>query len=92
LTSLWADHLQGGIMVFGVGSQAFIIESNRTIREVTIVKRSGDFYIVRFGNAGGIQVRSCRLFATAEDAEATLPKRETIQKRTGYRSPYDYLH
>lgn len=79
-------------MVFDVGSQAFIIESNRTIREVTIVKRSGDFYIVRFGNAGGIQVRSCRLFATEEEAEASLPQRVTIQKRTGYWSPYEYLH
>lgn len=79
-------------MVFKIGSQAFMIESNRTIREVTIVKRSGDFYIVRFGNSGGIQVRGSRLFATMEEAGATLPKGTITQKRTGYRSPYDYIH
>ncbi len=79
-------------MAFKIGSKAFMVESNRIVREVTIVKRNGDFYIVRFGNSGGIQVRISRLFATKEEAEATLPKSEITQKRTGYRSPYDYLH
>ena len=79
-------------MVYEIGSKAFMIESNRIIREVTIVKRSGDFYIVRFGNSGGIQVRGSRLFTTQEAAEESLPNKANVQKRTGYRSPYDYLH
>ena len=49
-------------MTFEIGSTAYIVESNRIIREVTIVKRNGDFYIIRFGTRGGIQVRSNRLF------------------------------
>lgn len=40
-------------MTFEIGSTAYIVESNRIIREVTIVKRNGDFYIIRFGTRGG---------------------------------------
>ena len=43
-------------MTFEIGSTAYIVESNRIIREVTIVKRNGNFYIIRFGTRGGIQV------------------------------------
>ena len=54
-------------MVFKEGTTAFIVESNRIIREVIIVKRTGNFYIVRFANSGGgIQIRGSRLFATME--------------------------
>lgn len=60
------------------------------MREVTVVKRRGDFYTVRFGTNGGIQVRSSRLFAIQEDAEASLTENRTDKKR--YSSPYDYLH
>ena len=42
-------------MTFEIGSTAYIVESNRIIREVTIVKRNGNFYIIRFGTRGGIQ-------------------------------------
>lgn len=77
-------------MVFEIDSKAFIIESSRIVREVTIVKRSGDFYIIRFDDGrGGIQIRSSRLFHSREEAEATFPKIETVVKP---RSPYDYWH
>ena len=72
-------------MTFEIGSTAYIVESNRIIREVTIVKRNGDFYIIRFGTRGGIQVRSNRLFASYEDADSSIHKK--TEKRTGY-----YLH
>lgn len=55
-------------MKFEVGSTAYIVESNRIVSKVTIVKRSGDFYTVRFGTNGGIQVMSSRLFASQEEA------------------------
>lgn len=73
---------------FEIGSTAYIVESNRIVREVTVVKRSGDFHTVRFGTNGGIQVRGSRLFASQEDAEASLTR---IDKKK-YSSPYDYLH
>lgn len=79
-------------MNFQNGSHAYIIESNRTIREVTVVRRSGDFYLVRFDSNGGIQIRGTRLFATKEEAEATLPMSHKVEHGKGYRSPYDYMH
>lgn len=39
-------------MKFDTGSIAYIVESNRIVREVKIVKRNGSFYIVRFGISG----------------------------------------
>ncbi|MEQ2836131.1 hypothetical protein AAAV00_04305 [Dorea formicigenerans] len=77
-------------MTFKTGSTAYIVESNRIIREVTIVKRNGEFYIIRFGTRGGIQVRINRLFASYEDADSSMHKK--TEKRMGYRSPYDYIH
>ena len=78
-------------MVFKEGTSAFIDESNRLIREVVIVKRTGNFYIVRFaGSDGAIQLRGSRLYATKEEAEKSVPYVRENQKR--YRSPYEYLH
>lgn len=42
------------------------------------------------GTRGGIQVRSNRIFASYEDADSSIHKK--TEKRTGYRSPYDYIH
>lgn len=78
-------------MMFKEGTSAFIVESNRLIREVTIKRRMGDFYIVKFVDSnGGIQLRSNRLFATREDAEKTIPNVKGTKRR--YLSPYEYLH
>lgn len=78
-------------MVFKEGTSAFIIESNRLVREVVIVKRTGNLYIVRFADSnGGIQVREGRIFASRENAEATVPNVRENKKR--YLSPYEYLH
>ena len=51
---------------YEIGSKAFIIESNRILREVTIVRKNSDFYIVRFDNNGSIQLRKSRIFPTRE--------------------------
>lgn len=77
-------------MTFEIGSTAHIVESNRIIREVTIVKRNGEFHIIRSGTRCGIQVRSNRLFVSYEDTDFSVHKKG--EKRTGYRSPYDYIH
>ncbi len=77
-------------MKFEIGSTAYIVESNRIVREVKIVKRNGNFYIVRFGTSGGIQVRGNRLFETAEAAESFIVKQK--EQKKGYNSPYGYLH
>ena len=42
---------------FNSGDKAFIVESNRTVREVTVIRHSGGMYLIRFAEGGGIQVR-----------------------------------
>ena len=75
-----------------VGDNAFIIESNRIVREVIVLKRSRDFYTVRFveNTSGGLPLRASRLFISEEEAENCIPNKK-VQKRTGFCSPYDYL-
>ncbi len=71
------------------GDTAYIVESNRFVREVTIVRCTGGIYLIRFNDTGGgIQVKKHRLFATREDADNSI-KKEQPEKRT-YRSPYDW--
>lgn len=75
-----------------VGDKAFIVESNRIVREVIVLKRSRDFYTVRFveNTSGGIQLRASRLFISEEEAENCISNKK-VQKRTEFCSPYDYL-
>lgn len=57
---------------------AYIVESNRIIREVKVLKVTGGFATLRFMDSdGGIKLRESRLFPTKEEAEASLPKKTT---------------
>lgn len=75
-------------MEYEIGSKAFIIESNRILREVTIVRKNSDFYIVRFDNNGSIQLRKSRIFPTREVAEQQLSKNNRASQTSGSQSPY----
>lgn len=80
-------------MIYETGTEVFIIESNRIIRKATVVRRSGDFYILRFADTdGGIQLRANRLYLNREDAEKSLTPIKHETKAKGYCSPYDYWH
>ena len=49
-----------GKNTFNVGDEVYIIESNRNVRKVTIIKISRDFCTVRFADTdGAIAVRDC---------------------------------
>lgn len=62
-----------------VGDKAYIVESNRFIREVTIVKKSNSFCTVRFADShGAISIRTSRLYGARSEAEDTLPKKKTV--------------
>lgn len=79
---------------FKAGDKAYIVESNRIVRECTVVRPAGNLVIIRFENGSGIQVNRNRLFATKEAAEDSIPKakpKPAVEQR-GYRSPYDYWH
>ena len=72
-----------------VGDMAYIVESNRIIREVKIVRCSGGIFLVKFPDTGGsIQVKRHRLFATWEEAESSITKQEEKKKT----NPYEYWH
>ena len=59
---------------FEEGDTAWIVESNRFIRKVYIVRPTAGFYIVKFADSdGAIQVRGSRLFATEEEAKQSVP-------------------
>ena len=61
------------------GARAYIIESNRIIREVTIKRISGNLCLVLLNDGGGIQIGRHRLFLARDAAEGYLT--EIKQKR-----------
>ncbi len=72
---------------FKTGDRAFILESNRIVREVEGERCSGGMYIIRFAEGGGIQVKGHKLFATQEEAKAGM-----AGNRPGkYQSPHSYV-
>ena len=71
---------------YKAGDKAYIVESNRIVRECTVVRPAENLIIIRFENGGGIQV---------EAAEESIPKakpKPVVAQQRGYRSPYDYWH
>ena len=70
-----------------VGDTAYIVESNRIIREVKIIRCSGGMFLVKFSDTGGgIQVKRHRLFATREEAENSVV---TTEKKKSSTNPYE---
>jgi len=70
------------------GETAYIVESNRFIREVEIKSCAGGMYLIKFKDSGGgIKVKEHRLFATREDAESSLQTKQKGRTKT----PYDYI-
>lgn len=62
---------------FKAGCKAFIVESSIFVKEVYVVKSSGGFCLIRYANGdGGYRVRESRLFATEEEAKASIDKKK----------------
>lgn len=76
--SLGRTYIAGGTfnMTYETGTEVFFIESNRIIRKATVVRRSGDFYILRFDEGGGIQLREGRIFQ-----QENRQKQRCLEKR-----------
>lgn len=72
-----------------VGDMAYIVESNKVIREVRIIRCSGGIFLVKFADTGGgIQVKRHRLFATREEAENSIVKRKEKKVTNPYERWY----
>lgn len=54
------------------GVTAYIIESNRKIRKVTVAHVTGNMALVKFDEGGGIRVHLNRLFESEEAARRHL--------------------
>ena len=72
-----------------IGSNGYIIESNRLIINVTVIARHGEFYVLRMPTGGAIKLRRGRIFLSKEEAEMKLPQKIQAEK-IFHRSPYYY--
>lgn len=61
----------GGVLM-KEGIIAYIIESNRKIRKVTVAHVVGNMALVKFDEGGGIRVHLSRLFESEEAARKYL--------------------
>lgn len=58
---------------YSPGDLAYIVESNRFIREVKIIRASGELYTLQFTDTrGGLKLTESRLYKTREEAEASI--------------------
>lgn len=58
----------------GSGEKVFVVESNRIVREATVLKNDDEFILVRLsGMEGAIRLRANRLYETREEAVKSLP-------------------
>lgn len=72
-----------------VGSNGYIIESNRTIINVVVIAKHGEFYVLRMPTGGAIKLRRSRIFLSKEEAKMKLPLKVPAEK-IFHRSPYYY--
>ena len=60
---------------YQIGDTAYIVESNRFIREVKITKHIAGSYIIKFvDSGGGIRVHESRLFPSEDEAKNSIRK------------------
>lgn len=72
--------------MFRKGEHAFIVVSNRQIRQVEVLHQSGGFCTIRLEEGstvcpGAIRVRKTRLFETAEKAHAAIMPPASLPER-----------
>lgn len=61
-------------MKFKAGDIAYLIESNRFIREGKIMQYFNGLYLFQFTEGGAIRVKEHRLVASEEEAQALIDK------------------
>ena len=77
--------------ILEVDSNVYIIESNRTIINVVVIAKHGEFYVLRMPTGGAIKLRRGRIFCSKEEAEMKLPLKIRAEKSFPH-SPYYYSH
>ena len=69
--------------MFKPGQTVYFIANNSHVVQATVIKVSGNLYTLRF-DGKGIRLKGHRLFATKEEAEAQLPKRDPLSRYGPY--------
>ena len=59
---------------FRAGDAAYIVESERVVREGKIVKCTGGIYLFRFAEGGAISVKEHRLYHSEEEAQTEIDR------------------
>ena len=72
-----------------IGEYYWLLESGHNLRQVKVIKKSGNLCTVKFMDygVGGIRISENRLL-TDEEAQEII-EREKAKKR---KNPYDYMH
>lgn len=66
-------------MKYKAGDIAYLVESNRFIREGKIKQYYNGLYLFQFVEGGAIRVKEHRLFASEEDAQAQIDKYKKVR-------------
>jgi len=71
----------------------YVIISNYYIREVVVIKREGEFSIIRFAASdAGARIRNNRIYLTRSEAMNSLPKKRTTDYCRNDMGPWKYSH
>lgn len=82
MNNIFHEYGRTNVVRFKIGNIAFIVESNRIIREVKILRYSGGLYLIRFTDSGGaIRVKEHRLFDTEAEAKDSLQEKDSRIRR-----------
>ena len=68
---------------YKIGDRAYLLENNRTVKEVVVLNCFGGIYTVMFKQGGATKVKGHRLFESPEAAE-----RSNQEKKRPIRSPH----
>lgn len=79
---------------FRINQTVYFIRSHSSVVTAKIVNYHGGMYTIRFESGGGMRISESRLFATEEQAKATLkpkvikPSEDSTQHRHSNWKPY----
>lgn len=77
---------------YKVGDIAYLLESNRFIREGKIARYLGGLYLFHFIEGGAIQVKEHRLFPSEEAAQAEMDRIKKEGRKMEDRYIFDYIN
>ena len=73
------------------GDVCYFIENGWKIKEAVVTGANSDFYVLKYDNGKGVQLRETKLYRTYEEAWVVVePRQLRLTRRSS--TPYDYDH